>query len=847
MQDPRTGQAAYAPLAPLLTATHGATSSPAASWTLIDVLASCFRPDPRERPTAEGLLRHPFFTFDVEDEQEALRAAEAYVTAPPPVPRWVNEHIMLPLERLLAVLDADSLGVPQIGTGSAPGPSEAETRPTFDVGLVSDVLRVVGGLVREESLLARAADYDLPGAEMGWFGRHRPALLDEAMRRGCLEALASISARLFAQEELQGGHDASKQQSRGVSVVGFLEGDRSQSAAARLAVRLEGLAQALILALQKSTAALASHVGTVLRFIVMCYSGRADPPPLCFAGITDPAADEATALLVKGGVDCQRHEGGERAGGWRPSLAKLFKPVLLEAVTEEGGGNWLYPPIRAYLHWCQLVADDVVDVEFDPVDRAFRCEAGSFAPDAPARGAPAGSGGAVVGVPFVRTAVYYRALVSVGSQLDALAAPDKGSRFLAKARVAACSFFAHMCRLDRDHEGGDPYAGARGRLGAAGEQRARLLLDLSLAKLLRPQLADPAHNVRAAALLCARNAIVTGLGAGDERGGDGVPRSGGGSALASSFCGLAWTSQLARVLRAGEVAQGGFAFEDKELAVDALGAMAAAAGRATSAWTTAEVPAALAAALSAESIRARPTRQDTRLHQAQLRPLGRVPAPAHSADDPGAEKEGDRGQRTRLDVRGVLEKLRVSDLVLLRATAAASGALKKLLTEGALGDPLASPLVALESGGRALLDLSRVPRTLAAFLRPPALGDDPAEDKALFAPVALRRVAVDLWKVFGWMSRLTAAIRAALVSNDASVLGDSVSGPSTSGPRSPPELLLEAAAMAWGGPSLPGTFSPPRAPWRCTLSATRSPPWPPRGSNSWPSWSPRPRMPPSAS
>jgi len=810
--DSRTGLAAYATLVPLLTSSREVTSpGSAACWTLLDVLGCCFSSDPDTRPAARGLLRHPFFDLAPVDEEAALRDAETIAVAPLPVPRWVDEHVLRPLGELLKAVEVPAAG------------KSAATPPPLDLGALAELLRVVAELVREDAEGSRVVDHDLPGVEPRWLLRHRPALVDEVMRRGALEGLAVVATRLLTAEDAAAVL---------APAVGFLEGDRALSVAVRLTQRLERLAQALLMALRTPTSAMSRHAGVVLRFITMMYAGRTDPLPLAFsrssASSGDTAADAATAMLVGPGTAIvgSAKKGVDRLGAWRPALAALFRPVLLEAVTEEGGGNWLYPSLRHYLHWCSLVADEVVDVAFDPATRAFACEAGSFADDRSPRPGPTAD---VVGVPFVRTAAYFRALLSVSGQLDVLSpGPASQSRFLAKSRAAACAFFAQMCRLDKEspREGGDEFAGARGRLGASADQRAQLLVDLGLAKVLWPWVSDPTHAVRAAALQCAHNALVTGLalsGSGSFKAEVGGGCNGGyaGVSLAASFCGVPWTAAFARVLRAPlepTPGVGGFVFEDKALAVAALGAMAAAGGRAVDAWATADVPLALAAALKTESSKAPPSRQDTAAHVHARLPIGKAAAPSHRPE-PGGEPK-----RQKLDVRGVLEKLRVGAPNVLRAAAAASPTLRKVLVAEVLDDGFVldgseSPLMALEAEARGLVGqrAAHAMRTIAAFLRresfqagsgagkgqaPAADHDDSAEDVSapldLKSTKSMRRAAGELWRVAGWLSRFRALVRSALAVNDASVLGDSAAGAPGLIPRSPPELLLELARHGWG-------------------------------------------------
>ena len=97
---------------------------------------------------------------------------------------------------------------------------------------------------------------------------------------------------------------------------------------------------------------------------------------------------------------------------------------------------------------------------------------------------------------------------------------------------------------------------------------------MGVASLVRNCLRDELASSRSAALLCCRNAIVTGFalgdGAGDAVGGGSGGGDGLGAILGLSFCGAAWTAELAGVLRSNAST-----FEDKERAVEALAAMAA--------------------------------------------------------------------------------------------------------------------------------------------------------------------------------------------------------------------------------------------------------------------------------
>jgi hypothetical protein len=147
---------------------------------------------------------------------------------------------------------------------------------------------------------------------------------------------------------------------------------------------------------------------------------------------------------------------------------------------------------------------------------------------------------------------------------------------------------------------------------------------------------------------------------------------------------------------------GGYPFEDKNNALDVLAAAAAAGGVAVSCWASAEVAAGLGAALSvavADSVGVANSKK-AGVARDEWKDLG-----SHLGSGSGGDKRGVGGESggrklLRLDVRGVLENLRVSDPPTLRALSAASpGALKSVITEEALAEEkehAALPLVALE-------------------------------------------------------------------------------------------------------------------------------------------------------
>ena len=171
----------------------------------------------------------------------------------------------------------------------------------------------------------------------------------------------------------------------------------------------------------------------------------------------------------------------------------------------------------------------------------------------------------------------------------------------------------------------------------------------------------------------------------------------------------------------------------------------------------------------------------------------------------------------KLDVHGVLERLRRSDQSVLRGLAAASPALKRILTEEALGDPHASHLIELDAEARTLQNRTAAHafRVMAHCLKRRQLDDSTrgdeadAEGKDLFrednskdrltSSASLRRASSELWRVYGWLARVTTTVRTAVDANDGAVLGGLVHGNAAShADRTPPELLVEVMGRSWG-------------------------------------------------
>ena len=302
----------------------------------------------------------------------------------------------------------------------------------------------------------------------------------------------------------------------------------------------------------------------------------------------------------------------------------MFHGLLMEAVTESGEGNWLYPTLQRYLSWCDLVCEEALDVEWNDTEGRYICEGHAGFVDTSALGSdviPAASGGSI-GLPFVRTGSYFRDLLHCGPSLATLTAisanPEQDSRAKLRGRAAAAQYMAQMCRLNpRTLGGGDQEASAvAAPLGPDMQQRARLLLDARLPDQLIGLALHPGAggvDVRQAAMLCAREALVHGFAGGTtifDR-----ETNNPGALLATGFTSRRWTAAIASVLRNDQEP-----FETRRCAFEALRAMAAAG--ATSHWTSADVSSALVAGLTAEAKGgARRTRQVEALTCASLRPF----------------------------------------------------------------------------------------------------------------------------------------------------------------------------------------------------------------------------------
>ena len=41
---------------------------------------------------------------------------------------------------------------------------------------------------------------------------------------------------------------------------------------------------------------------------------------------------------------------------------------------EDGTGHWLYPTVRRYLSWCEVVATEALDIEWNASEERYVCE-----------------------------------------------------------------------------------------------------------------------------------------------------------------------------------------------------------------------------------------------------------------------------------------------------------------------------------------------------------------------------------------------------------------------------------------------------------------------------------------
>eukprot|EP00953_Heterococcus_sp_UTEX-ZZ885_P018791 10497-Heterococcus_DN1.PRE.1 len=371
----------------------------------------------RERPTVHQLLAHPFFAdMTGDNESVALRAAAAYMTSGTNVTATLQHSVQQPLDALLPqLMHADTA---------------ATDITTVDVSLLTTALRAVSTLLH----WVPTGTYSKHSSTMNASSNKLSALqhtdaVDAVMSQQLLPKLTALALRFLQCEEAESmihqQHDtiaAVKKQSSLTTAVHHPVGMRVVLVLTRI---LEGL----VLELQHTHSPVVHYVDIVLECLTALYIGQEG----CLSNVYGVIG---TSPLV---TSQQQQYIPEDTDRWCKELSDIAFTVLVEAVSETGSGNALYPAVTEYIARCSEFkysanSHDTLDdssaltsLTTYKQHRTARAQQQGVQHDATtAAMLNENSGGNGIGlirqsniVPyFVRGAVYYEELLSLGKALS---------------------------------------------------------------------------------------------------------------------------------------------------------------------------------------------------------------------------------------------------------------------------------------------------------------------------------------------------------------------------------------------------------------------------------------------
>eukprot|EP00953_Heterococcus_sp_UTEX-ZZ885_P018790 10496-Heterococcus_DN1.PRE.1 len=383
--------------------------------SLLDILVLCLS---RERPTVHQLLAHPFFANVTGDNESiAIRAAAAYMTSGTNVTATLQHSVQRPLDALLPQLMHADTAVTDIVT-------------TVDVSLLTTALRAVSTLLH----WVPTGSYGKHSSTMNASSNKLSALqhtdaVDAVMSQQLLPKLTALALRFLQCEEaesmLHQQHDtatAAKKQSSITAAVHHPVGMRVVLVLTRI---LEGL----ILELQHSHSPVVHYVDVVLKCLTALYIGQEG----CLSNVYGVIGKSPLVTSQ------QQQYIPEDTDRWCKELSDIAFTVLVEAVSETGSGNALYPAVTEYIARCSEFkysanSHDTLDdssaltsLTTYKQHRTARAQQQGVQHDATtAAMLNENSGGNGIGlirqsniVPyFVRGAVYYEELLSLGKALS---------------------------------------------------------------------------------------------------------------------------------------------------------------------------------------------------------------------------------------------------------------------------------------------------------------------------------------------------------------------------------------------------------------------------------------------
>eukprot|EP00903_Cladosiphon_okamuranus_P006300 g6178.t1 len=584
---------------------------PPTPTAFVEILCACLEPVPDRRLSASNLLHLPFFSrcgiergaFKNTDD---LQAASGYIMGSG------NElsPILAFRERVeyqIQALEASADGTPTIpkkenqeATASRTTRGVRCVSTNFGAGALVEALKELEHLVRRSSPAGNYLTEDDHPKQARRVARGHARVVDEIFQSAILMRVSALALRFLDREEAEAV-------GRGVSGVGFVEGDPSKTVGARVLLALARVLEVLLLDLRRPGSVVRPYVDVVLRCLVTLFLGEEGSLAVRYGHIGHPPAGRPSTATGNPSISWR---GGRSR--WRPAISQMFEGLLVEAVGETGEGGLSYPPIQRYTRRCGLATHRIgagaacgrgssenLDALWDAggggdeeeEHDGSRDEGGGHGLGETRRrrsgdkvghdqtwesssenddsdiGGNARDGGLVRShiVPlFVRAPTYFAELLALGRVLYAIdrsPGPQRTTSGVAgRARRQATSYCLTLVRLCCDvGSGGLDNAEPPNWMGGGREldeeaatlQRAQLLVDARLGEKLAPCLNDPDPDVRRDAMGCALSALRGGherlrwisLSVRETEEVD--PRA----LLALNFCSMVWVSAFTGLLR----------------------------------------------------------------------------------------------------------------------------------------------------------------------------------------------------------------------------------------------------------------------------------------------------------
>ncbi|CBJ33221.1 calmodulin-like myosin-light chain [Ectocarpus siliculosus] len=627
------------------------TLHPPTPASFVELLFACLEPNPNRRPSSASLLGFPFFSPRRQrtSGEDDLKAAAEYMAgsgndlSPTMALRDRVESRIQALEAASSQPKNSQEAVCMLNHHSSTRARPVRGRggdgasANVGVGVLVEALKELEGLVHRSSPpVDRLGEDDYPQqARRVTLGHSK--LIGEIFETGVLVRATALALRFLDREEAEAV-------GRGVSGVGFVEGDPKKTVGARVLLALARVLEGLLSDLRRPGSAVRPYADIVLRCLVTLFLGEEGFLAVRYGNISNttvgkPGAATESAQYNSSTGGC---EGGK--SHWQPAISQMFEGLLVEAVGETGEGGYSYLTIQRYIRRCALAthqpgagalygdSDDLEglgDASGDWASSSSDDEDDGRDDDnagfGDTRGASTtGSSGLIrshVPPMFVRASTYFAELLALGRVLYAL---HRGSRTTTggfasatgRARRQATAYCLTVVRMCCDvGSGGLDKTEPLGWMGGGREldedgatlQRTQLLVDARLGEKLAPCLHDPDPDVRRDAVSCALSAL---------QGGHkrlqwvsmSVRRLDPRALLSLGFCTTVWVSAFAAIIRGrgapalGSANPSRSARESEEnlrrMALQCLGYMAEGGDLATYSWRGCRVLSALQGLLS---------------------------------------------------------------------------------------------------------------------------------------------------------------------------------------------------------------------------------------------------------